>query len=90
LFGFIDIIALVDDSILAIQATTLSNSSSRVKKIGTDCIEQAIRWIHCGGKIEVWAWHRYAQPVDGRIWRPKVTVIDQEKLDGFRRTSQED
>jgi hypothetical protein len=76
LFGFIDIVAVVDsefpEPILAIQATSYGNISARVKKIKG--IPAAKRWLQSGGKIEVWGWHKVGARYQVRT-RP-VTLED--------------
>ncbi len=70
LWNFADILAIRKDDILAVQATSYSNISSRVKKISwaeeVDAVRQA------GIRIEVWGWH---QPKGkGTTW--KLRVVD--------------
>lgn len=65
LFGFIDVLAVRDGEILAVQATSGSNGASRVKKIAEHPNVGAIR--KAGIRIEVWAWRRL---VSG--WAPRV------------------
>jgi hypothetical protein len=68
LFGFIDILALRGDETLAVQTTSKSNISSRVKKIADNEHVGAVRdagWIiHCHG------WYKE----NGR-WKLKVVDI---------------
>jgi hypothetical protein len=54
--GFMDVLALPHGygGSLAIQATTLSNVSARVKKIRA--LETAAKWLDNGNRIEVWGW----------------------------------
>lgn len=58
LFGFIDVIGLKDGETLAVQATTRSNISSRVQKIGDAPLVGAVR--EAGWRIVVWGWARMA------------------------------
>tara|TARA_B100000949_G_scaffold67649_1_gene60101 strand:- start:2017 stop:2325 length:309 start_codon:yes stop_codon:yes gene_type:complete len=64
LFGFIDILAIKQDETLAIQATSRSNISSRVKKIAESETVGAVR--EANWRIEVWGWAK----INGR-WQLK-------------------
>ena len=68
LFGFIDILAIKDADVIAIQATTRSHVSDRVKKIENSKYVDAVR--KCAWSIEVWGWY---QTKDGD-W--KVRIVD--------------
>ena len=56
LFGFADILALKDKEILAVQATSYSNISSRVRKI--EDAEDVGDVRKAGIRIEVWGWRK--------------------------------
>lgn len=58
LFGFIDLVALDGKTIIAIQATSGSNTSARVKKILEDTTKEAEAWIKSGGRILVISWRK--------------------------------
>ena len=77
LFGFIDIVAIVDGQIVGIQCTSTANISSRCTKIKTECATEAILWLHAGGLIEVWGWKNYKKslPDDRRKWRETVKCL---------------
>jgi len=70
LFGFIDVLGIHKDSgdVIAIQATTRSHVSDRVKKIENSKYVDAVR--KCAWSIEVWGWY---QAKDGD-W--KVRIVD--------------
>jgi hypothetical protein len=55
-FGIADIVALKDKETLAVQATTDSNISSRVRKIEDAEHVDAVR--KAGIRIEVWGWRK--------------------------------
>jgi hypothetical protein len=76
LFGFIDIVALIDGSIVAIQCTSGSCTSARVKKILNERQEEARKWLECGGKIEVWGWRKLKKKVGNQSWFPKIVKIE--------------
>ena len=67
LFGFIDILAISGNETLAVQATSYSNISARVKKIEEH--ENIGRVRDAGWTIEVWGWHKVKN-------RWKVRIID--------------
>ena len=54
LFGIIDIVAIRSGRTLGVQATSLSNVSSRVKKVAES--GSAGLWIDAGNDLEVWGW----------------------------------
>jgi len=76
LFGFLDLIAITDDGILGIQATSGEggNVSARLHKIRDKHAAVAARWIDQGGMIQVWGWKYYQKTVDRRHWRPRIEV----------------
>jgi hypothetical protein len=67
LWGFCDILAIRENEILAVQATSYSNVSARVKKIAEHENVDAVRKSGIG--IEVWGWHKV-----GRFWQ--VRIVD--------------
>lgn len=57
LFGFIDILAIdKDGEVFAIQATSRSNMSARIKKIADSELIDHVR--KAGWTVEVWGWHK--------------------------------
>lgn len=76
LFGFADILAVREGETLAVQATTMSNQSARVKKLAE--VEAVQDCLDAGWRVEVWGWHRYKRAVEGdrRVWRETRTCID--------------
>ncbi len=99
LFGFIDIVGLRwnaeqkrCDTVVAIQCTSLDNRGARIRKIKTECIDQAVAWLQTGATIEVWGWHKYADKQKiadpfgvehggKRQWRPKMSPITFDDFD---------
>lgn len=79
LFGFIDIVVL-GERILAVQCTSTSSMSARVRKIREECGEAAQRWLEAGGEIVVMGWKKYVKAVDRKYWRPTIREIKQEDL----------
>jgi hypothetical protein len=68
LFGFIDILCLMDDRTLAVQATSYSNMSARVHKITDHENLAAVR--KAGWEIWVIGWRK----VDNR-WKHRIIEI---------------
>ena len=56
LFGFIDLLALKDKEVLAVQTTSASNMSARAKKIGEHENVGAVR--KAGWTIHIHGWHQ--------------------------------
>ena len=59
LWGFIDLLAIKDGEVLAVQATSGSNVSGRVKKIAEHENIEQVRML--GWRIEVWGWRKSAR-----------------------------
>lgn len=78
LFGFIDLIALVDDRIVGIQATSAANLSHRCIKIRDECRDNATAWVAAGGQIVVIGWKKYVKPIERKLWRPKIMDMTNE------------
>ena len=80
LWGFADILAIPlenspEQVILAIQCTSASNLSSRVKKCLTGQPRRNIRiLLGLGVRVEVWAWGKYRKNKQPE-WRLKITRI---------------
>jgi hypothetical protein len=69
LFGFIDLLALKGKEVLAVQTTTASNMSARVKKIGDHENVGLVR--EAGWTIHVHGWHQD----DKKKWHCKVKDV---------------
>jgi carbonic anhydrase len=68
LFGFVDILAIKENETLAVQTTSYSNISARVKKISDHDNVGAVR--KAGWKIHVHGWHKV-----GSRWECKVVDV---------------
>jgi hypothetical protein len=82
LFGFIDVLAIRGDDTLAVQATSTSNVSARVKKMcGPECVEAVRDWLSGDRRfVTVVGWRKYAKPVDLKLWRPTWRPIEMSDL----------
>lgn len=68
LFGFVDVLGLRQGETIAVQATSYSNVSARVKKIlNHENIDMARK---AGWKIEVWGWHK-----PKHRWRVRIVDV---------------
>lgn len=76
-FGFIDIIAIDTDAIVAIQACTSSRKAHYVKIMENDF---SLPWIKAGGRIELWSWSKRKLVRGGKAvrWTPKIEQITKE------------
>lgn len=72
LFGFADLIAVKEGCpIMAVQTTSYSNTSARVKKIRS--IPESEVWLKAGGVISIHGWK--SEP-HGKVKKWSVRVID--------------
>ncbi len=71
LFGAIDIIALINKSIVGIQATSASNHSARARKASDE--PRVWEWIACGGQFVVWSWGKKGGVGKRKEWQMRVT-----------------
>jgi hypothetical protein len=69
LFGFIDLLALKGKEVLAVQTTTATNMSARVKKIGDHENVGFVR--EAGWTIHVHGWHQD----DKKKWHCKIKDV---------------
>lgn len=76
-FGFIDIIAIDTDAIVAIQACT-SDRKAHYDKIVEN--EYSLPWLKAGGKIEIWTWRKLKLKRGGKAvrWTPKIEQITED------------
>ena len=84
LFGFGDILALDGKpGSLIIQATTVTNISTRARKIEASGL--AIEWLHAGNRIEVWGWakHPISRGAKKQTWMLRVYNMKIEKPDSL-------
>jgi hypothetical protein len=81
LFGFLDIVTLCPEykTITGVQSCGQA-FSAHVKKIVGECRENAILWLKCGGRIEVWGWRKIKYKRGGKlmVWKPRVKEITEE------------
>lgn len=68
LFGFADIVALDPKlyGVLAVQTTSGSNISARIKKILAN--DAAKLWVMCGNRIEVHGWKKRGPRGKRKVW----------------------
>jgi hypothetical protein len=74
LFGFIDILAMKPcEPLLAVQATSTGNISSRLTKIADTALSQD--WISTGNRLEVWGWAKRGARGKRKVWINSIKVI---------------
>lgn len=85
LFGFADIVAITCDlrnapgpppvgpQLVAIQATSGGNVSSRMKKVAAR--READAWVAAGGRVEVWGWRSRKVKRGGKAVRWAVRIM---------------
>lgn len=77
LFGFIDIIAVRGDEIMAVQATSDSNIAARMKK----AVEQPAFpiWMRNGRRFEVWGWGKKGAKGKRKLWTCRVITPESKR-----------
>lgn len=79
-WGFGDLLVLVPGTgITLVQATSDERGghhATRERKITTECLEQALRWMQHGGVIQVWSWAKRGPRGKRKVWRPRMTQLD--------------
>ena len=85
-FGFVDIIALgksirkPGDAIIAVQSFG-TDFQEHYRKITELRRKEALRWLSCGGEIELWGWRKLKKiKADGhkgeqKVWTPRVQAL---------------
>lgn len=81
LWGFVDLLAMQPGyPLLAVQTTSGSNMSDRIKKIRGIGLHRT--WLDCGGRIQVIGWRKVCRRrADGsrtkqKVWEPIVTELE--------------
>jgi hypothetical protein len=75
LFGIIDVLAVMPNEILGIQATSGSNVSARVAK--AKAAPKLLDWLAARGRFEIWGWRKLK-----RSRKYEVRIVVFELLDG--------
>jgi len=81
LFGFIDLIALCPErGIIGVQCCGQTGHKSHLVKITEERTEEALAWLECGGKIELWSWRKVKLKRGGKAlrWQPRIEEITRE------------
>ncbi len=80
LFGFIDLIALDTTNKITwgIQCTSTGNINARIKKICSECRENALAWLNAGNMIEVIGWSKKGKKDKRKLWcaTRKIITLD--------------
>ena len=78
LFGFIDLICLDPGrGIVAIQSCGQSFKAHIDKILDSECTENVIEWLKCGGHLQVWGWRKVKLKRGGKAmrWKPRIREI---------------
>jgi len=75
LFGIIDLIAIRPWLITGVQCCALSGMAAHRKKLMEENADATRAWLEATGRLEIWAWRKYANKIDRKVWRPTVTSI---------------
>lgn len=76
LYRFIDIVALHPDKIgiLAVQTTTGSGLSSRIKK--AEGLDNYWLWLACGNPVQFHGWAKRGARGKMKLWTPRIITVD--------------
>lgn len=76
LFGFIDLVVLDGKpGVLGIQATSSSNSASRVTKMRTECADALREWLEAGNRVAVWGWAKQGKAGKRKLWTLREVAV---------------
>lgn len=73
LFGGIDLIAIKEDRILGVQATSNDNAAARVAKLIAE--PRMAEWLRAGGLLEVWGWRKIMAGTKRLTWQPSIRQL---------------
>ena len=78
LFGFIDVISCDPErGIIGVQCCAGSGHAAHRRKILEECHQEALDWLRCRGRIEIWSWSKKKVKRGGKAmrWFPRVEEI---------------
>jgi hypothetical protein len=79
LFGFVDVLAVRGDEVLAVQTTSAANASARVKKICA--LQSADSWLHSSNRrILVHGWAKRGPRGKRKVWSCAETEIRADQI----------
>ena len=87
LFNIIDILVIVDKSILGVQCCGMDFSSHDQKILES---EYSLPWLEAGGRLELWGW-RKLKKVRGKKateWKMRLKVYSKEDFNGKKKTEE--
>ena len=81
LYGFIDIVALKENTpgLLGVQTTSGSNVSARITKIRANPLHRL--WLSCGNRIQVHGWRKLTRGFSRPTWQCQITDIENQTLE---------
>ena len=84
LFGFIDLVVLdPEQGFVAIQSCGSSFKAHLDKILDSECTENVIAWLKCGGRVELWGWRKLKLKRGGKamVWRPRIQEITLDRFE---------
>lgn len=82
LFGFIDVLAIKRNQILAVQCTSEHNILARIQKV--IAMKEAAEWIAAGGSLHFMGWYK-----SGRFWDARIFIVNRDEVDSTKITAVE-
>ncbi len=85
LFGFIDLVVLdPTQGIIGVQACGADFKAHQRTIKDSKVTENALEWLACGGKVELWGWRKVKVKRGGKamIWSPRIEIITADDIKG--------
>jgi hypothetical protein len=85
LFGFVDLIVIDPElGIIAIQSCGSAFKAHLDKILNSECTENVIEWLQCGGRIELWGWRKLKLFRGSKAlrWKPRIQEITLDDIGG--------
>lgn len=76
LFGWIDIVAMRNNTIVGIQATSGTNVSARLAKMRAE--PRLELWLQAGGKAEIHGWRQLGKAGKRKLWKLRTVCVTEE------------
>ena len=85
LFGFVDLLSLDPErGFVGVQCCAGSGHAAHRKKILEQCHNEALEWLRCSGKIEIWSWSKRKLKRSGLAmrWTPRIEELTLRDFEG--------
>lgn len=75
LYGFVDVLAMTGQAVVAIQATVHNSIANRFRKMTKnteedDYFDRLRKCLKSGAVVEIWGWKKHAKAMERRFWHP--------------------